>query len=125
QDDDISWFQEDAKTQGRYDQDIDVTTASAPITTSVSVSTVEPSTPPTTTTVIEDEDLTIAQTLMKMRIWNKKSIREAIKDKGKAKMIKPKKPLKKKDQIKFDEEVAKRLAEELHVELEEEERISK
>ncbi|GJS13510.1 hypothetical protein Tco_0407982 [Tanacetum coccineum] len=35
------------------------------------------------------------------------------KDKGKAKMIEPKKPLKKKDQIKFDEEVAKILAEEL------------
>ncbi|GKF19342.1 hypothetical protein Tco_0067980, partial [Tanacetum coccineum] len=69
QDDDISWFQEDAETQGRYDQDIDITTASAPITTAgVSVSTPEPSTPPTTTTtIIEDEDLTIAQTLMKMR----------------------------------------------------------
>ncbi|GJY75239.1 hypothetical protein Tco_0480355, partial [Tanacetum coccineum] len=43
-----------------------VTTASAPVTTAgVSVSTAEPSTPPTTTTLIEDEDLTIAQTLMK------------------------------------------------------------
>ncbi|GKE09508.1 hypothetical protein Tco_1413059 [Tanacetum coccineum] len=68
QDEDISWFQEDAKTQGRYDYDIDVTTASAPITTAgVSVSTAEPSTHPLTTIVIEDEDLTIAQTLMKMR----------------------------------------------------------
>ncbi|GJT98580.1 hypothetical protein Tco_1094098 [Tanacetum coccineum] len=48
-------------------RDIDDTTTSAPITTaSVSVSTVEPSTP-TTTTLIEDEDLTIAQTLIKMR----------------------------------------------------------
>ncbi|GJW94730.1 hypothetical protein Tco_0174402 [Tanacetum coccineum] len=37
-------------------------------------------------------------------------------------MIKPEKPLKKKDQIKFDEEMAKRLAEELQAELEEEER---
>nr|GEZ16618.1 hypothetical protein [Tanacetum cinerariifolium] len=37
-------------------------------TTSVSVSTAEPSTPPTTTTTsIKDEDLTIAQTLMKLR----------------------------------------------------------
>ncbi|GJS03282.1 hypothetical protein Tco_0319790 [Tanacetum coccineum] len=63
QDEDISWFQEDAKTQGRYDQDIDITTVSAPITTAgVSVSTTKPSTPPTTTTtnVIEDEDLIIA-----------------------------------------------------------------
>ncbi|GJS73340.1 hypothetical protein Tco_0706181 [Tanacetum coccineum] len=56
------------ETQRRYDQDIDVTTISAPITTvGVFVSTAEPSTPPTTTTVIEDEDLIIAQTLMKMR----------------------------------------------------------
>ncbi|GJS13511.1 putative ribonuclease H-like domain-containing protein [Tanacetum coccineum] len=55
EDEDISWFQEDAETQGRYDQDIDVTTACAPITTAgVSVSTAEPSTPPTTTTLIED-----------------------------------------------------------------------
>ncbi|GKA24945.1 hypothetical protein Tco_0710978 [Tanacetum coccineum] len=45
-----------------------VTTASAPVATaSVFVSTTEPSTPPTTTTLIEDKDLTIAQTLMKMR----------------------------------------------------------
>ncbi|GKC58708.1 putative ribonuclease H-like domain-containing protein [Tanacetum coccineum] len=163
QDEEISFVQEDADTQGRYDQDIDVTTVSAPITTDVvSVSTAEPSTPPTTTTVIEDEDLTIAQTLMKMR--NKKSKEKAkergskekssepatrltrgvtmqepsesrtrraippsqhdLKDKGKAKMIEPEKPSKKKDQIKFDEEVAKRLAEELEAELEEEERVT-
>ncbi|GJU34421.1 hypothetical protein Tco_1182775 [Tanacetum coccineum] len=37
-------------------------------------------------------------------------------------MIEPDKPLKKKDQIKFDEEVAKRLVEELKAELKEEER---
>ncbi|GJR92580.1 retrovirus-related pol polyprotein from transposon TNT 1-94 [Tanacetum coccineum] len=47
-----------------------------------------------------------------------------LKDKGKAKMIEPEKPLKKKDQIKFDEEVAKRLVEELKTELEEEERVT-
>ncbi|GJV64072.1 putative ribonuclease H-like domain-containing protein [Tanacetum coccineum] len=96
----ISWFQEDAKTQGRYGHDIEintastsittasinittaepVTTASAPITTAgVSVSTAEPSTPPTTTTLIEDEDLTIAQTLMKMRSVKSK---EKSKEKG-------------------------------------------
>ncbi|GJZ13115.1 putative ribonuclease H-like domain-containing protein [Tanacetum coccineum] len=152
------------KTQGRYDQDIDITTASAPITTAgVSVSTAEPSTHLTTkTTVIEDEDLTIAQTLMKMRSEKskekakergskEKSSKPAsrltrgvtmqepsesrtrkvvppsqhdLKDKGKAKMIEPEKPLKKKDQIKFDEEVAKRLAKELEAELEEEERVA-
>ncbi|GJT90391.1 hypothetical protein Tco_1079236 [Tanacetum coccineum] len=47
------------------------------------------------------------------------------KDKGKAKMIKPEKPLKKKDQIKFDEEMAKRLADELEAGLEEEEKLAK
>ncbi|GJW96408.1 putative ribonuclease H-like domain-containing protein [Tanacetum coccineum] len=64
-DEEISFIQEDAETWGRYDHDIDVTTASTPITTAgVSVSTAEPSTPPTITILIEDEDLTIAQTLM-------------------------------------------------------------
>ncbi|GJX22463.1 hypothetical protein Tco_0226908 [Tanacetum coccineum] len=48
-----------------------------------------------------------------------------LEDKGKAKMIKPEKPLKKKDQIKFDEEVAKRLEEELEAELKEEERVAR
>ncbi|GJX11117.1 hypothetical protein Tco_0200976 [Tanacetum coccineum] len=46
-----------------------VSTASASVTTAgVSISTAEPRTPPTTTTTaFEDEDLTIAQTLVKMR----------------------------------------------------------
>ncbi|GKC37479.1 putative ribonuclease H-like domain-containing protein [Tanacetum coccineum] len=47
------------------------------------------------------------------------------KDKGKAKMIEPEKPLKKKDQILMDEEIAQRLQEELQVELEEEERVAR
>ncbi|GKA84574.1 putative ribonuclease H-like domain-containing protein [Tanacetum coccineum] len=132
--------------------------SNAPITTAgVSISTAEPSTPPTTTTVIEDEDLTIAQTLMKMRSEKSKEIakergskekysesatrptrgvtmqepsefrtRKAVppsqhdlKDKGKAKMIELEKPLRKKDQIKFDKEMDKRLAEELEAELKE------
>ncbi|GKE32595.1 hypothetical protein Tco_1451917, partial [Tanacetum coccineum] len=88
QDEDISWFKEDAETQGRYDHDFEVNNASTSISTSsmnittaepvttasalvstagVSISTAEPSTPPTTTILIEDEDLIIAQTLMKMR----------------------------------------------------------
>ncbi|GKE25111.1 hypothetical protein Tco_1436623, partial [Tanacetum coccineum] len=125
---------EDAKTQGRYDHDINVTTVNTPITTAgVSVSIAEPSTPPTTTTVIKDEDLIITQTLMKMR--SKKS-KEKAKERGSKEkssepatrptrgvtMQEPKKPLKKKDQVKFDEEMAKRLTKELEAELEEEER---
>ncbi|GKE19720.1 hypothetical protein Tco_1427297 [Tanacetum coccineum] len=44
------------------------------------------------------------------------------KDKGKEKMVEPEKPLKKKDQILIDEEIAQRLQEELQAELKEEER---
>ncbi|GJS30714.1 hypothetical protein Tco_0491334 [Tanacetum coccineum] len=46
------------------------------------------------------------------------------KDKGKAKMVEPKKPLKKKDQIVIDEEVARNLKAQLQADLEEEERLS-
>ncbi|GJZ22233.1 hypothetical protein Tco_0559272 [Tanacetum coccineum] len=51
--------------------------------------------------------------------------RGVAKDKGKAKMIEPGKPLKKKDQILVDEEIAQRLQEELQAELEEEERLAR
>ncbi|GJZ11294.1 hypothetical protein Tco_0546053 [Tanacetum coccineum] len=47
------------------------------------------------------------------------------KDKGKAKMVEPEKPLKKKDQIAMDEEVARNLEAQLQAELEEEERLSR
>ncbi|GJR36570.1 hypothetical protein Tco_1212254 [Tanacetum coccineum] len=157
QDEGISWFQEDSETQGRYGHDVGVnttstsintasinittvepvTTASAPVTTaSVSVSTAKPSTPPTTitttTTPIKDEDLTIAQTLIKMKSEKSKAkgvtmqepsesgIRVRVpppqidpKNKGKAKMVEPEKPKKKKYQIEYDAGVAQRLQEEL------------
>ncbi|GJT54980.1 hypothetical protein Tco_0990034 [Tanacetum coccineum] len=47
------------------------------------------------------------------------------KDKGKAKMVEPKKPLRKKDQIAMDKVVARNLEAQLQAELEEEERISR
>ncbi|GJS72793.1 phospholipase-like protein [Tanacetum coccineum] len=47
------------------------------------------------------------------------------KDKGKAKMVEPEKPLKKNDQILIDEEIAQRLQEELQAEIEEEERLAR
>ncbi|GKB88361.1 hypothetical protein Tco_0960633 [Tanacetum coccineum] len=47
------------------------------------------------------------------------------KDKGKAKMVEPEKPLKKKDQIAIDEEVTRNLEAQLHAELEEEDRLSR
>nr|GEV93860.1 hypothetical protein [Tanacetum cinerariifolium] len=49
----------------------------------------------------------------------------SLKDKGKAKMIEPKKRLKKKDQIALDEEVARKLEAKMRAEREEEERIAK
>nr|GEU32350.1 hypothetical protein [Tanacetum cinerariifolium] len=140
-----------SETQGRYGHDIDVsasittvginltadepvTTVSAPVTTAgISVSTIEPSTPPTTTqTVIEDEDLIIAQTLMNLRT-SETTTRPTMppqqkldpKDKGKGKMVKLEKPLKKKDQIEFDEKVARNLEAQLQAELEEEERLAR
>ncbi|GJU96748.1 hypothetical protein Tco_1321504 [Tanacetum coccineum] len=47
------------------------------------------------------------------------------KDKGKAKMIEPEKPLKKKDQILIDEEIAQKLQAQLNAELEKEEKLAK
>ncbi|GJT50892.1 hypothetical protein Tco_0977049 [Tanacetum coccineum] len=113
---------------------------SAPITTaSVSVSTVEPITPPTTTTIVfEDEDLTIAQTLIKMRKASETATRSIVppqqqfdpKDKGKGIMQEPEKlvKVKGKDQIEYDADVAQRLQakldEEVRLEREREEEAS-
>ncbi|GKE93851.1 hypothetical protein Tco_1574946, partial [Tanacetum coccineum] len=47
------------------------------------------------------------------------------KDKGEAKMVEPEKPLKKKDQIMFDKEVAQKLQAQLDAELEEEEKLAR
>nr|GEV07848.1 hypothetical protein [Tanacetum cinerariifolium] len=47
------------------------------------------------------------------------------KDKGKAKIIKPEKPLKGKDQIMIDEEVTRNLKAQMKAELEEEERLAR
>nr|GEX34151.1 hypothetical protein [Tanacetum cinerariifolium] len=47
------------------------------------------------------------------------------KDKGKGIMVEPEKPLKKKDQIAFDEEVARKLEAQMKAEMEEEERIAR
>ncbi|GJS72408.1 hypothetical protein Tco_0705249 [Tanacetum coccineum] len=108
---------------------VSVSTAKPITTASVNITTAEPITPPTTTTTIfEDEDLTIAQTLVKMRS-EKSKVRGVVmqepsetvtrptvppqqhdpKDKGNGKMVEQENPLKKKDQIKFDEEIAQRL----------------
>ncbi|GJU59830.1 putative ribonuclease H-like domain-containing protein [Tanacetum coccineum] len=120
-----------------------VSAASASITTAgVSISTAKRRTPPTTTTTaFEDEDLTIAQTLVKMRSQKDKEKGKGVtfraaqeesarptrilptidpKDKDKGIMQEPEKPLKnpRKAQIQMDEELALRLLKEEKVALE-------
>ncbi|GJT92327.1 hypothetical protein Tco_1081172 [Tanacetum coccineum] len=74
----------------------------------------------TTTTAISEVDLTLAQTLAELRSAKPKVVVQEpvttltttpsnIKDKGKAKMIEPEKPLKKTEQIRLDEELAFKL----------------
>ncbi|GKB40214.1 hypothetical protein Tco_0885156 [Tanacetum coccineum] len=93
----------------------------------------------TTTSVEIPEELTLAQTLIEIKSAKPKAVttttvklassrpkaKGIAKDKGKAKMVEPEKPLKKKDQIAIDEEVARNLEAQLQAELEEEERLSR
>ncbi|GJW08352.1 hypothetical protein Tco_1570775 [Tanacetum coccineum] len=115
-DDDLD--KEDASKQGKESDKTksifqDISAVSAPVTTAdVAISTTEPRTPPTTVaTAFIDEDLTIAQTLIKMK---------EEKDKGKGVLVeeefeKPEK-VKRRDQglaqIESDAELAQRLHEE-------------
>nr|GEU49945.1 hypothetical protein [Tanacetum cinerariifolium] len=120
----------------------------------VTAASVEDSATPTTTTTIDiDDELTLAKTLITIKAAKPKVISTAVataitkprakgvvfhekvqahiptvsssKDKGKAKMIEPEKPLKKKDQIALDEELARKLEVEMKAEMKEEERIAR
>nr|GEV01479.1 retrovirus-related Pol polyprotein from transposon 17.6 [Tanacetum cinerariifolium] len=93
----ISFVQEDAETQGRYGHDIEVNTASTSITNAnINITTAEPVT--TVSAPITTAGVSVST-------------------------VEPKKPLKKKDQTKFDQEVAQRLQAQLQAELEKEERM--
>ncbi|GJZ58095.1 hypothetical protein Tco_0613589 [Tanacetum coccineum] len=112
-----------------------VTTAGEGATTAnVEVSTARP-----TEATITDE-LTLAQILIKIKAAKPNAVTTAAsitttvvtrpkargtKDKGKAKMIEPEMPLKKKDQIMFDKEVAQNLQAQLEAELEEEKKLAR
>nr|GEX59621.1 hypothetical protein [Tanacetum cinerariifolium] len=124
-----------------------------PVTTAgevVTVASVEDSVAPTTATTADvDDELTLAKTLIAIKAAKPKVILTVIttprargivfheqvqvhittvsssNDKGKAKMIEPDKPLKKKDQIALNEEVARKLEAEMRAEMEEEERIAR
>ncbi|GJR92433.1 putative ribonuclease H-like domain-containing protein [Tanacetum coccineum] len=94
-----------------------VTTAGEVVTTaSVEVSNAEVAIDSATTTTIDE--LTLAQTLIKIKAAKPK-------DKGKAKMTKLEMPLKKKDQIMYDQKVALNLQAQLQTKLEEEERLGR
>ncbi|GJX09406.1 putative ribonuclease H-like domain-containing protein [Tanacetum coccineum] len=88
----------------------------------------------TTASVEIPDELTLAQTLIEIKSAKPKQAPTSTpivsslqlphaKDKGKAKMVEPGKPLKKKDQIMFDQEVAQKLQAQLHAELEKEDRL--
>nr|GEU53717.1 hypothetical protein [Tanacetum cinerariifolium] len=98
-----------------------------------------------TTPQISKDDVTLAQTLIEIKATKPRARRVIVqepsefrtksssqtsqlphgKDKGKEIMVEPKKPLKKKDQIALDEEVARKLEAQIKVEMEEEERIAR
>ncbi|GKE51791.1 hypothetical protein Tco_1486947, partial [Tanacetum coccineum] len=103
---------------------------------------VAPTIPVTTTgkgvTTVIDE-LTLAQTLFEIKAAKPKVVttaattttttrpkaRGVTKDKGKAIMVEPEVPLKKKDQIALDEDLARNLQAQLQAELVEEERLAR
>ncbi|GJU39326.1 RNA-directed DNA polymerase, eukaryota, nucleotide-binding alpha-beta plait domain protein [Tanacetum coccineum] len=108
------------------------------------VSTSEVATDSTTATTVDE--LTLAQTLIEIKAAKPKDRGVVVqepsefttttspsqpsqllqaKDKGKAKMVEPEKPLKKKDQIMFDKEVAQKLQAQLDADLEEEEKLAR
>nr|GEV56367.1 hypothetical protein [Tanacetum cinerariifolium] len=123
-----------------------------PVTTAgkvVIAASVEDNVAPTTATTVDvDDELTLEKTLIAIKAAKPKVIPTAItiprakgivfheqvqahkpvfssKDKGKEKMIEPEKPLKKKDQIALNEEVAMKLEAKMRAEMEEKERIAR
>ncbi|GJX63101.1 hypothetical protein Tco_0296001 [Tanacetum coccineum] len=143
--------QEDASKQGRKIANLDAdaeekevvekeVSVADPITTAgeiVTTANVEVTTANALTTTIDE--LTLDQTLIEIKAAKPKAITSATttttttrpkargvaKDKGKAKIVEPEKPWKKKDQIAMDKEVARNLEAQLQAKLEEEERISR
>nr|GEV48052.1 retrovirus-related Pol polyprotein from transposon TNT 1-94 [Tanacetum cinerariifolium] len=115
----ISFVQEDAETQGRYGYDIEINVVSTSITTAnINITTAEPDTtvsvPVTTAGVfISTAEPKASETTTRLTIPPQQQLDP--KEKSKCKMVKPEKPLKKKDQIKFDKEVAQRLQAQLQV----------
>nr|GEU87934.1 hypothetical protein [Tanacetum cinerariifolium] len=108
-----------------------------PVTTTGEVVTtagIEVTTAATSLQISKDE-LTVAQTLIKIKAAKPKAITITAttvtaagtrpKEKGIGKMVKPEKPLKRKGQIMIDEEFAKNLEAQMQAELKEEERLAR
>ncbi|GJR94160.1 hypothetical protein Tco_0266334 [Tanacetum coccineum] len=134
--------QEDASKQERKIADIDADAEEVEV--EKVVSTDEVTTNSATTTIVDE--LTLAQTLIDIKAAKPKvrgvmiqepsefttttttttlAASKPSQDKGKVKMIESEKPLKKKDQIMYDQEVALNLQAQLQAELEEEERLAR
>ncbi|GJZ72979.1 putative ribonuclease H-like domain-containing protein [Tanacetum coccineum] len=75
--------------------------------------------------LLQEDAETQGSTTFTAGVYAGVSVSTAEPNKGKSIMQEPEKPLKKKDQIKLDEELARKLAEEMQVELEEEERSAR
>ncbi|GKB36040.1 hypothetical protein Tco_0880982, partial [Tanacetum coccineum] len=142
--------QEEASKQGRKIADLDAdveqelevakkeVSIADPVTTAGEVVTtvnVEATTANAPTTTIDE--LTLAQTLIEIKAAKPKAVtssattttikrpkaRGVAKDKGKAIMVEPERPLKKKDQVALDEEMARNLEGQMQAELIKEERL--
>nr|GFA29548.1 hypothetical protein [Tanacetum cinerariifolium] len=93
-------------TTGEYEEQIieDVSTAEPVTTAGKVVTTIADKVSAAPTTDVTKDELTMAQALVAL-----KSTKPKVVDKGKAKMIEPEVPIKKKDQIRIDEEYARQL----------------
>ncbi|GKC80248.1 hypothetical protein Tco_1131022, partial [Tanacetum coccineum] len=133
------------ETQGRNDDNLMFDTCvldEQEVKVEKVVSTAEVTTESATTTTVDE--LTLAQTLIEIKAAKPKvrgvmiqepsetttttttpAASKPSQDKGKAKMTESEKPLKKKDQIMYDQEVALNLQAQLQAELEEEERLAR
>ncbi|GJW93373.1 hypothetical protein Tco_0173045 [Tanacetum coccineum] len=75
------------------------------------------------TCVLDEKEVKVEKVVSTTEVTTDSAITTA--DKGKAKITEPEKPLKKKDQIMYDQEVALNLQAQLQAELEEEERLAR
>ncbi|GJS13027.1 hypothetical protein Tco_0407499 [Tanacetum coccineum] len=125
------------ETQGRNDEEITTTTTIDELTlaqTLIEIKAVKPkvvTTAATTTTTVVTRPKVRRVVVQEPSEFttttspSQPSQLSQVKDKGKAKMVEPENPLKKKDQIMFDKEVAQKLQAQLDAELEEKEKLAK